>query len=169
MARLLAGPTASRTRVDPDSRASFWFSFLILTLISAATGAFFAVHVSDFARTQVEHEFGVASSRSAPEPIYLQNARLRSLQPLVTNLAAPRDAWVRVQASIILADDPIDDVAVLTGHIEEDILAYLRTLTISHIEGAVGLQHLREDLNERAIARSGGTVREVILESLVIQ
>ncbi|MEH0071235.1 flagellar basal body-associated FliL family protein [Pannonibacter sp. Pt2-lr] len=87
----------------------------------------------------------------------------------MTNLAAPREAWVRLQASVVIDQEGIDDVIVLLGYIEEDVLAYMRTVTLAQIEGAAGLQHLREDLNERARARSGGKVRELILESLVVQ
>ena len=48
-------------------------------------------------------------------------------------------------------------------------LAYLRTLSMAQIEGASGLQHLREDLNERVAIRTKGAVRELIVESLVVQ
>ena len=115
---------------------------------------------------QIERE-----SRSGPadDVSYTAHARLRSLKPLVTNLAAPQEAWIRLQASLVLAEENLEDVDVMSSHIEEDMLAYLRTLTIAQIEGAVGLQHLREDLNERVRMRSKGAVREVILESLVIQ
>lgn len=152
-----------------DNRGSFWIGFAVLTLISAGTGSLLATHLMDFARSEADKRPAEVASSQNPDVFDFQTARLRELKPLVTNLAAPRDAWVRVTASVVLADKPIEDVSVLTGRIEEDMLAYLRTLTISHIEGAAGLQHLREDLNERAIARSRGAVREVILESLVIQ
>ena len=36
-------------------------------------------------------------------------------------------------------------------------------------EGSRGLQHLRDDLSERANIRSSGKVRELIIETLVIQ
>ena len=45
----------------------------------------------------------------------------------------------------------------------------MRTLTLAQIAGASGLQHLREDLNERAAIRSDGRVRELILQTLVVQ
>ena len=48
-------------------------------------------------------------------------------------------------------------------------MAYLRTLSLSRIQGASGLQHLREDLNERVVLRSKGLVRELIVETLVVQ
>ncbi len=40
---------------------------------------------------------------------------------------------------------------------------------MAQVEGASGLQHLREDLNERAVLRSKGAIRELIVESLVVQ
>ncbi len=169
MARLLPSPALRARGGFTESRGSFWLSFFVLTLISAATGALLATQLVQFTRDQIARETQTLPASQGPVPLYVENARLRQLEPLVTNLAAPRDAWVRVQASVILSDQPVDDIGILTGHIEEDILAYLRTVTISHLEGPVGLQHLREDLNERAIARSRGAVREVILESLVIQ
>ena len=58
---------------------------------------------------------------------------------------------------------------MLVARIGEDIVSYLRTVSAAQIEGARGLQYLREDLNERATIRSGGKVRELILETLVVQ
>ncbi|MEP0232015.1 flagellar basal body-associated FliL family protein [Roseibium sp.] len=167
--KLLSAPSGHERYGANEARASFWIGFVVLTMISAGTGAMLAAHLVDFTRTSVQQEFLNLEDDAAGVSLNVQNARLRTLNPLVTNLAAPRDAWIRLQASVVLSEQPIDDIGILTGHIEEDMLAYLRTLTISHIEGAVGLQHLREDLNERAVARSKGAVREIILESLVIQ
>jgi flagellar FliL protein len=48
-------------------------------------------------------------------------------------------------------------------------MAYLRTLALSQIEGAGGLQALREDLAERVRLRSNGRARELVIETLVVQ
>jgi flagellar FliL protein len=48
-------------------------------------------------------------------------------------------------------------------------MAYLRTLHLPQLEGASGLQALREDLAERVRLRSGGKVREFVIETLVVQ
>ncbi len=53
----------------------------------------------------------------------------------MTNLASPQDAWIRLQASILLEDDPDGDVGVLKKKVEDDFLGYMRTLTLSHLEG----------------------------------
>jgi flagellar protein FliL len=42
-------------------------------------------------------------------------------------------------------------------------------VTLAEIGGASGLQHLREDLTERAVIRSQGHVHELILQTLVVQ
>jgi flagellar FliL protein len=57
----------------------------------------------------------------------------------------------------------------VAGKIGEDVLAYLRTTTLKQLEGPIGLQSVREDLNERAATRSDGKVRELVLRTLVVQ
>jgi flagellar FliL protein len=58
---------------------------------------------------------------------------------------------------------------LLAAEIGEDLLGFMRTLSVAQIGGASGLQHLREDLNERASTRSEGLVRELIVQTLVVQ
>jgi flagellar protein FliL len=94
---------------------------------------------------------------------------LVNLPPIVTNLADPPDAWVRLQASIVFDTQAVPSPDVLAAQISEDFLAFLKTLTVAQIGGASGLQHLREDLNERASIRSEGRVRELIIQALVVQ
>ena len=55
------------------------------------------------------------------------------------------------------------------ARISDDLLAFVKTLTMAQLQGASGLQHLREDLTERALVRSDGRVREVMIETLVVQ
>ena len=97
------------------------------------------------------------------------NDRLRKISPVTTNLAAPPNAWIRMEASIVTDKLAEEEAFALTAKVGEDIVSYLRTLTPTQIEGARGLQYLREDLNERAVTRSSGKVRELIIETLVVQ
>ncbi|MTH96619.1 flagellar basal body-associated FliL family protein [Roseibium sp. RKSG952] len=162
------GPVSGERKTAAD-RSGFWSGFFLLTLISVGAGALVAVQSVQITKENLSEEYRRARNHPVLELTYDTSARLRKLDPVVTNLAAPKDAWVRVQASIVLSDEYEGDLSVLKGRIEEDILSYVRTLSISHLEGAVGLQHLREDLNDRAQLRSDGEVVEVIVESLVIQ
>jgi len=102
-------------------------------------------------------------------PKYAAGTGLVNLPPVVTNLADPPDAWVRLQAAIVFDTKAVPAPDVLASQIAEDFLGFLKTLTVAQIGGASGLQHLREDLNERASIRSEGRIRELIIQSLVVQ
>ena len=97
------------------------------------------------------------------------DAGMRDLPPIVTNLAAPAEAMIRLQASIVFESKALPHPEIIAAEITEDIVSYLRTVSVPQIEGASGLQHLRDDLNERASIRSDKKVREVIIQSLVVQ
>ena len=57
----------------------------------------------------------------------------------------------------------------LVAAIGEDIVAYLRTVSLAQIEGPSGFLHLREDLNDRARIRTGGKIRELVVQALVLE
>ena len=76
---------------------------------------------------------------------------------------------MRLQATLVFDGASTPKPDILAAQIAEDILGFMRTLTLGQIAGACGLQHLREDLNERATIRSDGRVRELILQTLVVQ
>ena len=70
---------------------------------------------------------------------------------------------------IVVVSDPSADSNAMAAAIAEDIVAFLRTVPITQIEGSSGFLHLREDLNDRARIRSGGKVRELVIQSLVVE
>lgn len=91
------------------------------------------------------------------------------LPPVVTNLAAPPDIWVRIEGTLLFEGKILPQGEALAGQISGDILAFMRTQSLSQIQGVAGFQHLRQDLNERVVTRSEGRVRELIIKSLVVQ
>lgn len=145
-----------------------WVAVLLLiTALSAGAGVLSSLHLLSTIQRIVD------SQKEAPErpAVSAFNAavRLRKISPVVTNMAAPPGAWIRMEGSVVT--DPLneEEASVLVTRIGEDIVSYLRTVSTTQIEGARGLQYLREDLNERATIRSGGKVRELIIETLVVQ
>ena len=66
-------------------------------------------------------------------------------------------------------DNAIANPEATAAELRQDVVAYLRTINLSQLEGPSALQHLREDLNERATLRTGGQVSELIIQSLVVQ
>lgn len=94
---------------------------------------------------------------------------MRELPPIIANLATPAEARVRLQLAIVYPKKSVELPNVLSAQIADDLVAFLKTLTIGELQGATGLQALREDLNDRARTRSDGKVREVMIENLVVQ
>jgi flagellar FliL protein len=88
------------------------------------------------------------------------------LEPILTNLAGPGDAWVRAELTLRFDGKPDSEIAEL---IHQDILAYLRTVKLQQVEGASGFQHLRSDLEERAQVRSGGKVKSILIRTLLFE
>ncbi|MEF2071725.1 flagellar basal body-associated FliL family protein [Consotaella aegiceratis] len=90
------------------------------------------------------------------------------LEPIVTNLYSPSSVLLRMQASIVVRENEVEDPDVLAARIGGDMLAYLRTVQLPQLQGARGLLHLREDLTERAKLRSPA-VLDFIIETMVAE
>ncbi|MGO9673072.1 MAG: flagellar basal body-associated FliL family protein [Methylocella sp.] len=163
VARLTAPPAAPGRSV-----AAFAGAMVALTLIAAAAGAALGLRLAASARAEPPNVAEAAAAARAPAP-YAGEANLRDLPPIIANLADPPDAWVRLQATLVFDSASTPKPDVVAAQIAEDILGFMRTVTLAQIAGASGLQHLREDLNERAAIRSEGRVRELILQTLVVQ
>jgi flagellar FliL protein len=91
------------------------------------------------------------------------------LPPIVTNLGAPQDTWVRLESSILFDPKTLPHPETVASQIGDDILAYLRTISLHQLEGPIGLENIRQDLNERAATRSGGKVHALVIKTLVVQ
>jgi flagellar protein FliL len=139
---------------------------LAMSFVAAGIGGFAGLQLA----TQVKENASKAPKVEGAAPSkYEAGTGLVNLPPIVTNLADPPDAWVRMQAAIVFDTQAVPTPDVLAAQISEDFLGFLKTLTVAQVGGASGLQHLREDLNERASVRSEGRVRELIIQTLVVQ
>jgi len=145
----------------PSSIKQTIAAILVVTVIAVAMGALFAIPPAAEAPSQ-KSESPLAEELPA-------GAGLFEMPPIVTNLGAPRDTWIRLDASIVFDAKELPHPDVMAGEIAGDELAYLRTVSLSQIEGPIGLQNIRQDLNERASIRSGGKVAELIIRTLVVQ
>jgi flagellar FliL protein len=88
------------------------------------------------------------------------------LDPVTTNLAYPSTNWVRLEVALMYKGTP--DVA-LSESIHQDIMAYLRTVSLQQLEGPRGFQYLRDDIQERVDLRSEGRVSKVMFRTFVIE
>lgn len=137
-----------------------------LTLVAAAVGFLIGRQILS---TSQEPAGGKAQHAGyLGERQRMESAKLRPLSPIVTNLSDSTPAWIRLEASLVFVEIP-EDADGLSARITEDIVGYLRTISVKQIEGAAGFQYLSEDLNERARARSDGLVQEIIIQGLIVE
>ncbi len=133
-----------------------------MSVIAIIIGAVVGLTMISSARNEARN-LVAAQERAAPD------ASLIALPPIITNLADPSNAWVRLQTAIVIDKKSTTKPEVMAAEIADDILGFMKTVTLAQIGGASGLQHLREDLTERAVIRSRGHVRELIIQTLVVQ
>ncbi len=88
------------------------------------------------------------------------------LEPITTNLSYPSESWIRLEVALMFKDKP--DVKI-SEDVHQDILAYLRTVSLQQIEGPRGFQYLRDDIQERVDLRSHGQVSKVMFRTFVIE
>jgi flagellar FliL protein len=145
-----------------------WIAAMVaLTILAVGMGGFFGIEL--IAKVKRFEQKPESSTVAGPQPKYGGDVGLLDLPPIIANLAEPSNAWVRLQTSIVYDKMKVAKPELLAAKIAQDILAYMKTVTVAQLAGASGLEHLREDLNERASIRSDGHVRELIIETLVVQ
>ena len=92
--------------------------------------------------------------------------QILTLAPITTNLSFPSNSWVRVEVALVFDREPDPTLAEL---IHQDVMAYMRTVSLPQIEGPRGFQHLRDDLSERAVIRSNGRVSKLLFRTFLIE
>ena len=134
----------------------------VVVVLGACAGAAYEALRPGPSGSDKAAELSAAASPAQPSAIV-------DLPPIVTNLGAPQDTWVRLEGSIIFDPRALPHPDVVAGRIGDDILAYLRTVSLRQLEGPIGLENIRQDLNERAATCSDGKVRAFVIRTLVVQ
>ena len=142
----------------------------VVTLVAAAGGVGLGMKTaSSIEKTIADRE---AAKPVEDHPLSLKYSGDMVLKPIdavVTNLASPSDTWIRLETAMVFKNGAIANPEVTAAELRQDMVAYVRTVTLAQLEGPSALQHLREDLNERASLRTNGAVGELIIQTLVIQ
>src|SRR5262245_308652 len=148
------------------SLLTFLGGMLILTGFATGAGGLLGVQV-------VARLAPVSTSEAAGGPSfkgrYAENATLKALPPIVTNLASPSHTWVRLEASIVIDRTAEGEANALLAGVAEDFVAFLRTVTLQQIEGPSGFQNLREDLGDRLRVRTGGKARDLVIQGFIVE
>jgi len=153
--------------------------FLVATLVAAGAGGGmgfvlapkFAAGAAGHAKEEAAAEEGAKEKEEKIAEPYARDTTLLKLQPVTTNLREPFRSWVRLEGALIVKGAEAEEKALeeLAALVQEDVMAYLRTLALKDLEGASNLAFLRDDLNECARLRTEGRVAEFIILSLVVE
>ena len=151
-----------------ESKPGLAIPLAVLTILALLAGGGIGWQLTSTVRNTLLQR--AAEAPAAPAPLrYSSDMAIESFKPILTNLAAPSGAFVRIEGSIVFKPAEMANPQVAAGQIREDIATYFRTLTLSQLSGPSALQNLREDLNERAKLRVDGKLVELLIESLVVQ
>lgn len=98
-----------------------------------------------------------------------QNLSVVPFPPVLTTLAAPPGRWIRLEGSALVRMETVETKEVLAEKAAEQILTYLRTVSLDQMEGPSGLLGLREDINEMVRVLSNDQVRGILIHGLVVE
>ena len=115
------------------------------------------------------HDKAGHDAAKTKKPPAAPTLEVKELPPIVTNLGEPASSWIRIQAAILVEPAELKHADKLSAQLMSDFIAFLRAAPMRNLEGADGLRRLQEELSERAAIRSEGVVRDVIIESMVVQ
>jgi flagellar protein FliL len=140
-----------------------------LAVLAVAAGAAQGLALVQFLGAAAPSADIRTSEATAPAQESSKPANVRELKPIITNLVAPPGAWIRLEAALVFNAPVTAQDEPRIAEVTNDMLAFLRTLSATQLQGASGLQTLREDLVERAGLRTDGKISDVSIETLVIQ
>lgn len=142
-------------------------AIIILSLMAAGSGGGFGFIVPALFKAGATPQKDVAHDDT--DYSVSTSTRLKPLVSITTNLAQPKSTWIRLEAVIVMTESLGSNSDVIAKQMSEDIIGYLRTISLDQLDGPSGFQHLREDLNDRVRVRSEGKVAELIITSLIVE
>jgi flagellar FliL protein len=148
---------------------SFVMAAAIAVLLGAGGGGAFGYLAIPVASAPPPQE--AAKEAEPPKPFsgrFPNDALEIEIPSIIVNLADDAQTRVRLDVSIIVAHGTSES-STLKSEVKEDVIAYLKGLTIADIEGTRGLQNLRQQLDDRAKIRGRGTVLGLLIGGFVIE
>lgn len=149
-------------------------AILVLTVLAVLLGGGIGYLMSNSIKKNIarkEEQAAATNTKERPKN-YTDDIVLVQLEPITTNLMTPDSVFIKIESTLVVPKEVGSDknlMAVLSAEISQDLLTFMRTVTLAQLQGPSGLQNLREDLSDRVAIRSEGKVRELILETVVIQ
>lgn len=91
------------------------------------------------------------------------------LPPIITNIADPSKVWVRLEGNLLFDKSREADSAIVSAKLAQHVMAYLKTLKLSDLQGEGAMYAVSEDLDEIVKSLSDGEVQALLLSGLVFE
>ena len=165
------------TKGPKPSAMSVIIPVLLLTLIAGGGGFAVATMLGPNLAPAPQVEVAASDGASTLEPAGevagnehgANSGIIRQLAPIVTNLASPKDVWMRIEVSIVIKLEAKSEQDLIAVKSSDQILALLRTIDLAQIEGPSGFLHFREDINDLVRESSEQKVAQVLINSMVVE
>lgn len=153
-----------KSESKPESKMMLLIALVLVTLVCAGAGFLGGTQVKR--NLTASHDFKHVLSEAKPDPKPAMS--LLPLPQVVTNLGGNKSEWIRLETSVLLETaDPVSPD--LAAQLADDITALVHTLSVKQVSGPSGFQNLREELVERLAVRTSGRVKDLTIQSLVIE
>jgi flagellar FliL protein len=153
----------------PVGSADLIKSMAIALLLGIGGGGAFGYFVIPSAPASLSKETSPAPTSTAPTPGRFPNDALEIAIPsIIVDLKGEPRSRVRLDLSVDAAQGT-PATGTLKDEVLEDVIAYLKGLTLADIQGVRGFQNLREQLDDRAKIRGRGAILGVLIGGFVIE
>ncbi|MBO9122694.1 MULTISPECIES: flagellar basal body-associated FliL family protein [unclassified Rhizobium] len=166
---------AEGTEGQPKKKSAMMMTIIglaVLTLLGGGGGWVVGGMIAPSVKSAQQAEQPAAAAEPAKagetglQKISTEANNVVQLEPITSNLAYPSENWVRLEVALLFSGTP--DVK-LAEDIHQDIMAYIRTVSLQQIEGPRGFEYLRDDIQERVDLRAQGRVSKVMFRTFVIE
>jgi len=162
------------TKINDDapatgmSGADFIKSMAVALLLGIGGGGAFGYFVIPSAPAS-QSKAAPAAKSGAPKTGRFPNDALEIGVPsIIVDLKGEPRSRVRLDLSIV-AVHGTSATGTLKDEVREDVIAYLKGLTVADIQGVRGFQNLREQLDDRAKIRGRGAILGLLIGGFVIE
>ncbi len=108
-----------------------------------------------------------AANITEAKPAAISPLKLLQLPAVVTNLSGGAK-WIRLESSALI--ETSEEVPhALPAQLAEDIAIFARNISLEQMSAPSGFQYFREELLERLATRTGGKVKDLTFQSIVIE
>jgi flagellar FliL protein len=147
----------------------FLMSAIVALVLGAGGGGGFGYFLMPDAAPSNSSPHNEAPASAAPTAGRFPDDAIELAVPsIITDLDSNSKFRARLDVSIIVAHGT-SETTTLLGEVREDVIAYLKGLTLDDIQGVRGFQNLREQLDDRARVRGRGAILGLLIGGLVLE